>query len=320
MDQTSAGTHMTYSTVTGYFMQDDLGTDASRFDYKSVNFGLKNRSYSPDEDFESVSKKTQWQRFEQEVSRLNHESKSTVRYKVLFLGRHGQGVHNVAESFYGTSAWDCYWAKQEGNGTVNWVDAHLTELGKDQAQVANQFWSKMIADQKIPVPQKYYTSPLDRCLSTARLTFSGLMLPTNQAFTPTVKELLRETNGVHTCDRRSPKSYIQNEYPTYEIEVGFTEEDELWLPDKRESNSALDARMKLLLDDILTDENSDFISLTSHSGAIASILRVIGHREFRLVTGSVIPVLVKSEINSKLLPPTSVTLPTPAPTCESEGH
>jgi hypothetical protein len=25
---------------------------------------------------------------------------------VLFLGRHGEGVHNVAEKRYGTKAWD----------------------------------------------------------------------------------------------------------------------------------------------------------------------------------------------------------------------
>jgi len=32
--------------------------------------------------------------------------KSNVQYKVLFLGRHGEGVHNVAERRYGTKAWD----------------------------------------------------------------------------------------------------------------------------------------------------------------------------------------------------------------------
>lgn len=49
----------------------------------------------------------------------------------------------------------------------------------------------------------------------------------------------------------------------------------------------------MLLDDILEHENSTFISWTSHSGAISSLLSVLGHRAFRLVTGGVIPVLVK---------------------------
>jgi hypothetical protein len=29
-----------------------------------------------------------------------------VQYKVLYMGRHGEGYHNVAEAFYGTPAWD----------------------------------------------------------------------------------------------------------------------------------------------------------------------------------------------------------------------
>jgi hypothetical protein len=37
------------------------------------------------------------------------------------------------------------------------------------------------------------------------------------------------------------------------------------------------------------------ISITSHSGEISSLLRVIGHQSFRLATGSIIPVLVKVE-------------------------
>lgn len=35
--------------------------------------------------------------------------------------------------------------------------------------------------------------------------------------------------------------------------------------------------------------------MTSHSGAIGSILAAIGHREFALQTGGVIPVLVKAK-------------------------
>ena len=37
---------------------------------------------------------------------LPDSDKSNVQYKVLFLGRHGEGVHNVAERRYGTKAWD----------------------------------------------------------------------------------------------------------------------------------------------------------------------------------------------------------------------
>lgn len=49
---------------------------------------------------------TQWQKFIQSINELNNLGGESVRYKVLFLGRHGEGVHNVAERRYGTAAWD----------------------------------------------------------------------------------------------------------------------------------------------------------------------------------------------------------------------
>lgn len=78
-------------------------TDSSQ---TTTNFGLINKSYEKDAEFDPEKKKTQWQRFENEVSRLNHESEKNTMYKVFFMGRHGEGYHNVAEDFYGTKAWD----------------------------------------------------------------------------------------------------------------------------------------------------------------------------------------------------------------------
>ena len=83
----------------------------------------------------------------------------------------------------------CHWSKLEGNGTVNWVDAQLTDLGLEQARQAGHFWAKEMAEQKIPMPQSYYSSPLDRCLATARATFSTLDLPPDRPFRPIVKEV-----------------------------------------------------------------------------------------------------------------------------------
>jgi hypothetical protein len=37
---------------------------------------------------------------------LNNCSRTNIRYKLLYVGRHGEGYHNVAEDFYGTPAWD----------------------------------------------------------------------------------------------------------------------------------------------------------------------------------------------------------------------
>jgi broad specificity phosphatase PhoE len=108
------------------------------------------------------------------------------------LGRHGEGYHNVAEAFYGTSAWDCYWSKLDGNGTITWSDARVTDLGASQALAANAFWKRELVEAKIPAPESYYTSPMDRCLATANLTFTGLELPAARPFEPVVKEVKAE--------------------------------------------------------------------------------------------------------------------------------
>lgn len=211
------------------------------------------------------------------------------------MGRHGEGYHNAAETFYGTPAWNCYWAELKGNSTTRWEDAQLTSNGILQAQVANRFWQHEIETQKIPQPQSYYTSPLSRCLATANITFSGIPTPEYFPFIPTVKELLREGISIHTCDHRSNKTYIHDSYPSYTIEQGFNEYDEIWNGVTAEDSTAHAYRMQVLLDDVFTTDDHTWISFTSHSGTIASILQVLGHRTFSLATGAVIPVLVKAE-------------------------
>jgi hypothetical protein len=109
------------------------------------------------------------------------------------------------------------------------------------------------------------------------------------------KQKLRETLGVHTCDRRSSKTYLTETFPEFGFEKGFTEYDELWDPDVRESNAERDLRLGEALRGIVENDDSTYITISAHSGTITSILAVIGHRDFGLKTGAVIPVVVKVE-------------------------
>lgn len=94
-----------------------------------------------------------------------------MKYKLLFLGRHGQGWHNVAEAFYGTPAWDDDWSKLNGNGTITWgPDAQLTPLGVEQAKNATAAWKEELL-AGIPEPEVLYSSPLSRAAETAKITF-----------------------------------------------------------------------------------------------------------------------------------------------------
>jgi hypothetical protein len=129
----------------------------------------------------------------------------------------------------------------------------------------------------------------------------------HKKFVPLVKEYLREGISIHTCDHRSNKTYIQNTYPKYVIEPGFSENDNLWNGVSSETSTAQDLRSKAVLDDIFSSERGTYLSITSHSGEIASILRVLGHIPFGLSTGAVIPVLVKAEKLSGAATATSAT-------------
>ncbi|TGO67971.1 hypothetical protein BOTNAR_0032g00150 [Botryotinia narcissicola] len=288
--------HMEFRNVVGYFIQDDQNTNSETFNYTESNFGLKDRVYDTDADFDPERQKTQWERFENHVVKLNNQTPKNVQYKVLYLGRHGEGYHNIKETEVGKEAWDCYYSHLNGDENSTWADAQLAPTGVAQALVANAFWEKLITTQKASPPQSYYVSPLTRCLETCSLTFSNLPLPpTSPPFTPIIKELLREGISSHTCDRRRSKTYIHALAPTWKFESNFPEENPYWRANYSETHETENRRFKALLDDLFTNDNSTFISLSSHSGAINTILRVIGHRTFSLKTGAVIPVLIKAQ-------------------------
>lgn len=110
-----------------------------------------------------------------------------------------------------------------------------------------------------------------------------------------MKELLREGISIHTCDQRGNKTYIHDLFPNWRIEPGFSEYDTLWDGVTAETSDAQNARSKKWLDEVFITDDHTWISVTSHSGEIASTLEVLGHQAFSLNTGAVIPVLVKAE-------------------------
>jgi hypothetical protein len=154
---------------------------------------------------------------------------------------------------------------------------------------------------------------------TSNYTFDDIELPSDRPFKPMIKELLREGLGVHTCDQRDNKTHIQSLWPQYAIEAGFSEEDLLWDPDYRESGGHQVNRMLHIFDDIFANDTNAFISTTSHSGSISSMQEAVGHRQFQLQTGGVIPIFLKAQIKSgprpdgKIDPPSKPSICAPPP-------
>ncbi|EFQ89969.1 hypothetical protein PTT_13574 [Pyrenophora teres f. teres 0-1] len=286
--------HYKYTVQKGFFMQSEDETDDSKFDFREHNFGLIPRSYPADINIS----KFQWKHFENYVRNLELTKQPDESYKVLFLGRHGEGWHNVAESEYGTKAWDCYYSALDGANGITWADARLTSVGELQAKDVADLWAEQLK-RGIPVPQTFYVSPLTRTIQTADLSFSTLTFPhtlsQKSPYKPLIKELLREALGVHTCDRRSTRTHLCATYPHLTFETGFSDQDLLWKADYREPASARRYRLGMFLDEVIAEDGGVFLSMTSHSGAIGSLLEVVGHRKFRLETGGVIPIFIKAE-------------------------
>ena len=70
------------------------------------------------DDFGLVDKKGGWSALKQIVQELNQESDSLTAYKLVYIARHGEGWHNVAEAKYGSEQWNC-------------VSLHVCTLGFD---------------------------------------------------------------------------------------------------------------------------------------------------------------------------------------------
>ncbi|ODV92527.1 hypothetical protein CANCADRAFT_20709, partial [Tortispora caseinolytica NRRL Y-17796] len=205
---------------------------------------------------------------------------------VIFIVRHGEGFHNVAESLYGTEDWDNYWSKLYNDGNITWgPDAMLTDKGIDQAKYAGEVWENELR-KGAPIPQSFYSSPLSRSADTLRYTW------------PNVKaqfiENLRETYGVHTCDMRRTASYLKHRYPLWTFETKFSEDDLLWDPDVRETDEHQQHRVRTFLREVFTKDTSKYVSITAHSGTIRALLSVIGHPERTVLPGGMISVVVRA--------------------------
>ncbi|KAK4501840.1 hypothetical protein PRZ48_007649 [Zasmidium cellare] len=272
----------------GFFKHDQLptGPDKGFRAHTFPEFGILDRSYGTNDPGEPAL--TQWQRFEKHIRHLNAADPQKDQYRVLLVARHGEGVHNVKER-------ESKWARLEGDGTTTWLDARLTEKGEQQARDLSGFWKEALEVSKVPAPDRHYTSPLTRCLQTARLTFADVPLPSGNSFRPIVKEALREIHGVHTCDKRSSRDEILSQFPEFALEPGFSDEDELWKPDHRETLEERIPLMRQFLHEVFQDAESTFISLTTHSGAIRALYKAIGHPDVWVAAGAVVPIVVRSK-------------------------
>lgn len=273
--------HWSFEVVDGFFKQLLPETDETTFDYFKENFGRLKL----------------WEQTFKELDELNENSDDSTVYKLFFLGRHGQGYHNLANLKYGEKDWNEHWLRVCGDGEITWApDPELTDLGNAQAKDNHKQISIELKDN-LRLPSKWYSSPFRRSVDTLIGTWEGHV--DLKEVSPLIKEDFRETIGIHICDKRSPRSVIEEKYADkgFRIEKGFEEEDIYFKNDYREKVWEQALRMNRLFNYIFdnTDKKKDsFVSITSHSGSIRTQLMVLGHRPFAIGTGGMIPVMVKA--------------------------
>ncbi|KAF4458240.1 PMU1-high copy suppressor of ts tps2 mutant phenotype [Fusarium albosuccineum] len=258
-----------------------------------VNLGLLSHASGTEDG--SLKEKKDWGRFSRHIQQLNDGGDPGVSYKVLLVVRHGRGVHNVVMDEVGSSEWKTNWFKLDGDGDRTWFDAELVKAGAAQATALGMFYEDGIRHLGFPVPDALYTSPLARCLETTKLVFEDIMKEQGMTFKPVVKELLRERLTDHTCDRKRTKDWITVNYPEYEVEAGFTDEDLLWHADRSESKEEHVARTQSLLEDIWAQDSGTVVALVTHSYTLSSILEVIDAPHFRVGEGVMTAFLVRGE-------------------------
>jgi len=268
-----------YEALTGFFAQDDPLADPAVIGAVPARFGLLDSSGA------------RWSSITAKLRELNAGAADNASYKLIFFGRHGQGYHNVAEEKYGTKAWDDYWSKLYGDGELTWgPDPELTAVGTGQAVDVNTMWKAELLAANVPLPKRLYCSPMTRAMQTNVTTFDGV---SNGRVV--VLENCREEYGEHTCDKRNTRTYIRTTFPQFEIEDGFTEEDQLWEAESRETPAHRTARAQTVLDRIFRDDKDVlFVSITAHGGIINGFLNALGRPRYPLPTGGVLPAVVKA--------------------------
>ena len=141
------------------------------------------------------------------------------------------------------------------------LDAPLTEKGRQQALLLQPSVQAM-QDQ----PELVVFSPNCRALQTGVLVFEHLV-----GKVPFVAhEMVREENGVHLCDKRRPTTRQMHEFPMVDFSLLESEEDVLFLPDRRETKIEVATRIFAFLEWLETRPEKH-VGVASHSAWLLTL-------------------------------------------------
>ncbi len=187
-------------------------------------------------------------------------STPNVTVKVCHFVRHGQGFHNLMADM--AKAQGKEWTQFENTPNNPYVmpeilDAPLTHKGRNQARAAQPIVQNLDDPLELVVSSSHC-----RALQTSLIAFEHL-LPTPVPFL--ALESVRETTGVHLCDKRRPKSQQMVDFPRFNFDLIADEEDTIFRDDRRESRIEIGSRIYQFLE-WLSERDETQIGVASHSG------------------------------------------------------
>lgn len=185
--------------------------------------------------------------------------------KTVYFVRHGEGVHNVAQRLWReASGYDGvsepYTTDNDPDG--KYVDAELTDCGVSQAEALRPRTTHLGVDLLV-------VSPLRRATTTGLLAFESHVA---RGLPVLAHELLHETAGRHTCDRRLPRSALAAAFPSVDYSLLLDEADPLWGDGaSRESCLAL-ARRAAAFTQWLAQRPEQRVAVATHSGFLCAMM------------------------------------------------
>lgn len=194
--------------------------------------------------------------------------------KVVHFQRHGQAYHNLIYGILNDAKApvpDVYLNDVTVNPFLRteMIDSPLTELGREQCRARKEQASNLS-------PEVIIVSPLSRAVQTALITFDSF-----RGCVPFVAhDGCREELGLLTCNKRKPLSEIIRDYPDVDFSVvaaGAHEEDNHWIPDRRECPKEQSKRIYRFLVDFIQNRPEKELAVVGHSAWLFSMCHTVLH-------------------------------------------
>mmetsp|Transcript_17600 Transcript_17600/g.38520 ORF Transcript_17600/g.38520 Transcript_17600/m.38520 type:complete len:354 (-) Transcript_17600:36-1097(-) len=195
------------------------------------------------------------------MKKLEEEDPSA---RMVYLVRHGEGIHNVAERELGSERWETVEALSD-----KYFDAPLNNVGIDQCVDLNKAVVNAMQDgMKVDV---IIVSPLTRAIETAKYGFASIWgkVPVFAV------EMARERFGKNKCDKRKPITQLKSEFPEVNFDLFMESEQDSWFTTKREDDEAISKRIAYFYNWLIQSQWKN-VAIIGHSSYMAHSIQNLG--------------------------------------------